>query len=246
MCARVMREQGACHTQWHPPPAFHHRAPRSDHAHRTQPLELATRRTGHYDLLPQLGGLISLGEPNSRELKVLLGSVAMARANEGIDVSEGDKMLRHDCMAKWLNVYAELPHEGIGLCVANAFVEAFPERDSWAVQKPWRDSNFQNTPSELGAVFLQVRRCPRMLGCRHEPPFGSLLAPTPPKHDVRKRDTRRPPANSASSSSRMRSARRKSNSRRATSSRVTSSRIWQAGCSSRRPSVSMRSPSMRR
>ena len=118
---------------------------------------LSARRTGHYDLLPQLGAIISLGEPNSSELQVLVGCEAAERSKEGTDVEDSEDKIRQNCMTKWLEVYAELPHEGIGLCVANAFVEAFEERDAWAVSKPWRDNaQLHNVESQLGAVFLKV------------------------------------------------------------------------------------------
>ena len=42
---------------------------------------------------------------------------------------------------EFLNEYAELPHEGIGLIVAKAFLEEFDEATGWKRSTPWKQAS---------------------------------------------------------------------------------------------------------
>ena len=65
--------------------------------------------------------------------------------------------LLQKCQEEWLRAYADLPHEGIGLCVSNAFLEEYQEKQQWVEAEAWNDEELtHNVHSMLGAVFLRV------------------------------------------------------------------------------------------
>lgn len=59
----------------------------------------------------------------------------------------------------FLNEYAELPHEAIGLIIASAFLEEFEEVEMWKKLKPWKESGgTYGKHSRLGGVLSRFAR----------------------------------------------------------------------------------------
>ena len=101
--------------------------------------------------LPALGGLLTAND-------------------QGVLMSKGDKgeeLLDANDYPEFLNEYAELPHEAIGLVVAVAFLKEWNEKITWMGKrgrgkwiegtKPWKAIGGMYTkPSRLGAVFYKL------------------------------------------------------------------------------------------
>ena len=101
--------------------------------------------------LPALGGLLTAND-------------------QGVLMSKGDKgeeLLDANDYPEFLNEYAELPHEAIGLVVAVAFLKEWNEKITWMGKrgrgkwiegtKPWKAIGGMYTkPSKLGAVFYKL------------------------------------------------------------------------------------------
>ena len=95
--------------------------------------------------LPQLGVLLVASELiDERSGAGLLGGPTKSSA--------------HENYKEFLNEYAELPHEGIGLIVANAFMAEDEERALWKNDKPWNEARhvLYGRSSRLGKV---LHRC---------------------------------------------------------------------------------------
>uniref|UniRef100_A0A7S3BSD5 Ion transport domain-containing protein n=1 Tax=Haptolina ericina TaxID=156174 RepID=A0A7S3BSD5_9EUKA len=57
---------------------------------------------------------------------------------------------------KWLTIYANLPHEGIGLGVAYEFVKEYDEREKWVKLQAWTNERSTiDKPSALGGALLR-------------------------------------------------------------------------------------------
>ena len=88
-----------------------------------------------------------------------LGALLEASSDETLkDVRSGAELLeKGDEYKEFLNEYAELPHEGIGLIIANAFMAEYAERKQWEEDKPWRlAGGTYGRSSRLGKV---LNRC---------------------------------------------------------------------------------------
>jgi hypothetical protein len=80
---------------------------------------------------------------------------------------KGEELLDANDYPEFLNEYAELPHEAIGLVVAVAFLKEWNEKITWMGKrgrgkwiegtKPWKAIGGMYTkPSRLGAVFYKL------------------------------------------------------------------------------------------
>ena len=96
-------------------------------------------RHGQYGLLPQLGHLVPL-RADSTEAKLLVERDLAGADDEG-DHDDDLASQEHNIMKKWLEEYIELPHEGVGLCVAHAFIVNSAEQEDWTSRQPWKDEN---------------------------------------------------------------------------------------------------------
>ena len=88
-----------------------------------------------------------------------LGALLEASSDETLkDQRSGAELLeKGDEYKEFLNEYAELPHEGIGLIVANAFMTEYAERKQWEESKPWTlPGGTYGRSSRLGRV---LNRC---------------------------------------------------------------------------------------
>ena len=109
--------------------------------------------------LPQLGVLL-VGEEcvelliDKRSRKELLASTTI------IDKRSSEELLKstaRENYKEFLNEYAELPHEGIGLIVANAFMAEYAEGALWKRDEPWtKPGGTYHKSSRLGKV---LKRC---------------------------------------------------------------------------------------
>jgi hypothetical protein len=93
--------------------------------------------------LPQLGALLVASKDEE-----------LTQERSGVKLLEGA-----DQYKEFLNEYAELPHEGIGLIVANAFMAEYAERKLWddEISKPWKTAGgTYGRSSRLGRV---LNRC---------------------------------------------------------------------------------------
>ena len=91
--------------------------------------------------LPQLGVLLVASELiDERSGAGLLGGPTKSSA--------------HENYKEFLNEYAELPHEGIGLIVANAFMAEDEERALWKNDKPWNEAG---RPPTYGQPWNEAR-----------------------------------------------------------------------------------------
>ena len=115
--------------------------------------------------LPQLGVLLVASHDekliDKRSGKELLASTTI------IDERSGKRLLNASTLAaqeerqenykEFLNEYAELPHEGIGLIVANAFMAEYAECALWKRDEPWtKPGGTYGRSSRLGKV---LERC---------------------------------------------------------------------------------------
>ena len=84
-----------------------------------------------------------------------LGALLVASNDEKlIDERTQTELLANSAEYKeFLNEYAELPHEGIGLIIANAFMAEHAERARWEDQQPWKAAGgTYGQESRLGKV----------------------------------------------------------------------------------------------
>lgn len=130
-------------------------------------------RDGPYELLPMLGLLMPLGGHHGSEGKgeqqLLVDraiKVREAALNDGDDDDDDDgsvmdevrmkKEITVEVRNKWLTIYANLPHEGIGLGVAYEFVKEYDEREKWVKLQAWTNERSTiDKPSALGGALLR-------------------------------------------------------------------------------------------
>ena len=87
-----------------------------------------------------------------------MGALLVATDKGSLIDDDGNELVGEgEPYVEFLNEYAELPHEGIGLIVAKAFLEEFDEATGWKRSTPWKQaSGTYHTPSRLGGAFARV------------------------------------------------------------------------------------------
>jgi hypothetical protein len=87
-----------------------------------------------------------------------MGALLVANEQGSLIDDDGNELVAGDeAYIEFLNEYAELPHEGIGLIVAKAFLEEHDEVLAWKESRPWKNaSGTYHTPSRLGGAFAKV------------------------------------------------------------------------------------------
>ena len=87
-----------------------------------------------------------------------MGALLVATDKGSLIDDDGNELVGEgEPYVEFLNEYAELPHEGIGLIVAKAFLEEFDEATGWKRSTPWKQaSGTYYTPSRLGGAFARV------------------------------------------------------------------------------------------